>query len=237
MLSGKHTRLAIAMILLVVGFFWIRRTSIEPSRVNLYITAVIGAVTAIYALFTYEILLQNQSMAQAAVDSTRLTEQSLRFSYSENLIYQTLNTKDPTFKLRTDTVPIDNADYRRALSEESGEQQKEFIFAVVKNVGRGAATSLSIEAQYRITDSSNVNREYSVTRKALVQILEPDKAVALCIFFSKVPTRDDQALLTSATITTSNFYRDALKQPAQQTKVDPATHKTESEPACVIQLG
>lgn len=234
---GRAARLALAAVLLAAGFFWIHLTSVEPTGVNLYITAIIGSITTVYALFTYEILLQNQSMAKAAADSTGLMERSLRFSYTQNLLYRTLNTKDPRFQSTVDIEPVDNPDYRRALAEQGNEQQQtEFVFAIVKNVGRGAATDLKIEAQYRITDSSSANKEYSVTKKASVQILEPNKAVALCIFFSKVPTRDDQVALISAMITTSNYYRDALNEPAQLIKIGPNDHHVDCEQTCVVQL-
>jgi hypothetical protein len=237
MTRGRSIRLAAVSVLLLVGFFWIHRTTVEADRVSLYVTAIIGAITTVYALFTYEILLQNQAMAKAAVDSTRLTEQSLRFSYTQNLLYRTLNTKDPSFQSDPDITPVDNADYRRALAEQGNEdQQTEFVFAIVKNVGRGAATALNIEAQYQITDSSNVNKEYSVTRRATVQILQPGKAAALCIFFSKVPTRDDEVKLISATITTSNFYRDALNEPPQRLKIDASNHQVDCEQKCIIKL-
>jgi hypothetical protein len=227
---GRSSRLAVVITLLGVGFLWIHRTAIEPARVSLYVTAIIGAVTTIYALFTYEILLQNQAMVQA-------TERSVRFSYTQNLLYRTVNTKDPRFQSAPDVTPVDNEDYRRALAEQGNEQQQtEFVFAIVKNVGRGAATGLVVEAQYKITDSSNVNKEYSVTKRASVQILEPDRASAICIFFSKVPTRDDRVVLVSATITTSNFYRDALNEPAQKIRIDPRNHHADCEQACVVQV-
>jgi hypothetical protein len=231
-------RLTVVAAFLTFGFFWVRRSSVEPAQVSLYVTAVIGAVTTVYALFTYEILLQNQAMAKAAVDSTALTERSLRFSYTENLTFRTVNTKDPLFpKSSYRVTPVDNEDFRRAVDERSGEgQQGEFVFAVVRNVGRGAATDLLIEAEYRVTDSSNINKNVSVTKQAIVQILEPDCAIALCIFVSKVPTRDDKVELVWAATTSSNFYRDALKEHAQKIAVDPDSHHTECEPTCILRL-
>jgi|SRR5882672_10335170 len=234
----RLVRLAVVAVFLTFGFLWIRQTSIQPAQVSLYVTAVIGAVTAVYALFTFEILLQNQAMAKAAVDSTALTEKSLRFSYTENLTYRTVNTKEPLFRKSSHRVaPVDNEDYRRAVDEQSSEgQQSEFVFAVVRNVGRGAATNLAIEAQYRVTDSSSVNKDITVTKQAVVQILEPDSAVALCIFVSRVPTRDDKVDLVWATMTTSNFYRDALNELPQKIVLDPDSHHTDCEPTCIVRL-
>lgn len=204
---GRFTRLAIVAAILVAGFYWIHRTSLDATRVNLYVAAVIGAVTIVYALLTYEMLLQNQAMAQAAVDATKLTERGLRFSYTQNLVYRTLNTKDPFFRSTPGITAVDNADYRRAIAnyDDAQAQQTEFVFAVVKNVGRGAATNLNMEAEYDITDSSSVAKEYSVAKNASVQILEPDMGVALCIFFSKIPTRDDRVSLVSAIIYDQQF--------------------------------
>jgi|SRR5271170_702857 len=97
MAQARITRMLIVVILLAGALIWVSRTDVKPERVTLFITAVIGAVTAVYALFTYEILLENQMMARAASDSSTLMERSLRFSHTANLLYQTINTKDPTF--------------------------------------------------------------------------------------------------------------------------------------------
>jgi hypothetical protein len=76
---GRKERLGLVISFLALAFVWLYRTKIDPGRVSLFITAVIGAVTTIYALFTFEILLQNQDMAKAAVDSSRFMERGLRF--------------------------------------------------------------------------------------------------------------------------------------------------------------
>src|SRR5450759_1965294 len=235
---GRRMLLALVTIFLAVALVCVWRTKVDPSRVSLFITAVIGAVTTIYALFTYEILLQNQAMARAAMDSSTLMERSLRFSHTPNLLYQTINTKDPTFPAKAGFItPIDNDDYKRALTEfGGGGQQKEFVFAVVQNKGQGAATNLNIDAVYNITDSSNPNRDTSVTKQTSVQILESGTAVALCIFISKVPTADDRVALVSARLTTSDFYRDAIKEPVQQIDVDIHRHHVELESGCVVRV-
>jgi hypothetical protein len=237
MSAGRTARLLAVLAVLVAGGVWVHRTPIEPNRVNLWVGALIGAVTTVYALFTFEILLQNQSMAKAAVASVDLAERSLRFSYSSNLQYKTFNTKDPTFGSRDDIAPIDTEYYRKALAEPVGEQQqKEFVFAIIRNVGRGPATNLKVVAVYNVTDSSSAAKEYSLTRQADVQILEPARAVALCIFFSKVPTRDDQVKLDSAKMSTSDIYRDALGERPLEITVDRSSHHSESEAGCAVQL-
>ncbi len=238
MSSGRKWRLSLVTILLAVALVCVWRTKVDPGRVSLFVTAVIGAVTTIYALFTYEMLLQNQEMAKAAVDSSTLMERSLRFSHTPNLLYETINTKDPTFSAKTGVLtPIDNDDFKRALTEfSSGGQQTEFVFAVVQNKGQGSATNLNIVAVYNITDSSSPNREASVTKQASVQILEAGKAVALCIFISKVPTADDRVALVSAHLTTSDFYRDAINEPMQRIDVDVRRHQVELETGCVVQV-
>lgn len=235
---ARIARLALVVIALGMALFWVWRTKVDPGRVSLFVAAVIGAVTTIYVLVTYEILLQNQRMAKAAVDSATHMERSVRFSHTPNLLYETINTKDPIFTTKADSfTAINNDDYKRALTEfSSGGQQKEFVFAVVKNRGQGAATNLTIEAVYQITDSSSPNREASVTKQSSVQILEPGKAVALCIFISKVPTADDRVALVSARMMTSDFYRDALNEPAQQVSVDISKHRVEIEAGCVVRV-
>jgi hypothetical protein len=201
------------------------------------VTAVICAVTAVYALITYEILVQNQAMAKAATDSTRVMQQTLRFSYAPNLLYRTINRKDPIFKSSERLTPIDNEDYQTALSEHGeGKQQKEFVFAIVQNVGRGAATNLKIGASYDIRNSSNPTKNYSVKKVASVQLLEPGCAVALCICVYKVPSSGDRVQIVSAHLTTSDFYLDALKEPAQTIQVAPNNHHFESEKGSVVQL-
>lgn len=236
MARARIGRMALVLLLLAIALFWVWQTKVEPSRASLFVTAVIGAVTTIYVLVTYEILLQNQRMAKAAVDSSTLMEQSFRFSHAPNLVFRTINTKDPAIR-RDSLNPIENDDYRRAVAEfASSGQQKEFVFAVVHNKGQGAATNLNVEAVYRITDSSNPNRETSVTKLASVQILEPGKGVALCIFISKVPTADDRVVLVSARLTTSDFYRDAINEPPQQIDIDISKHHVELESGCVVRV-
>jgi hypothetical protein len=234
---GTVIRLLLLVALLVAGIVFIWRTPIEPSRVTLLVTAVICAVTAIYAGITYEIFLQNQAMSQATTESAKVMERSLRFSYAANLLYRTLNTKDPTLATRVGFIPVDNDDYKRAMREygEAG-QQKEFVFAVVQNVGRGLATNVSVDARYNITDTNNANSTYLMTKQAAAQILEPGKAIALCIYVSRVPTADDRVEIISATITASDSYRDALSELPNTTTIEPRNHQRESDQGCLIHI-
>lgn len=234
---ARGLRLAVVLILLVIAVRWVWLTKVDAARASLFVAAVIGAVTTIYVLVTYEILLENQVMAKATKDSSLFMERSVRFSHSPNLIYQTISTKDPTFS-SSSVSPIPNTDYNRALTEfNSGREQKEFVFAVVNNKGQGAATNLNIAAVYQITDSSSPNRESTVTKHASIQILEAGKGVALCIFISKVPTSDDRVNLVSAHLTTSDFYRDAINEPAQQIDIDTAKHHVEIVEGGVVHVG
>jgi hypothetical protein len=236
MSRARGMRLTLVMILLVVALVWVWRTKIDSARISLVVTAVIGAVTAIYALLTYEILIENQVMAKATSDSSAIMERSLRFSHSPSLIYETVNTTDPTFG-GSALIPIDNEDYKRAIATFRGSsERKEFVFAVIKNKGQGAATNLNVETVYKITDSSNLNRESSVTKQASVQILEPKRGVALCIFISKVPTADDEVALVSARLTVSDFYRDAIDEPAQEIDIDISKHHVDLESGCVVRV-
>jgi hypothetical protein len=237
MSGGTIFRFVVVVILLGAGLIWVWHTPLDASRAVLLVTAVIGGVTAIYALITYEILLRNSEMSKAARDSAALMERSLRFEYAPNLLYQTISTRDPKFQAKKGIVPIDDDAYRRAMREYAeGQQQTEFVFSIVRNIGRGAATNVVIDAVYRVTDSSNANREISVQRQAPVQIISSDQAVALFIFVSKVPTGDDKVELISASVTASDYYRDALREPAKKFDVDPNTHRPESDPTCVIQM-
>jgi hypothetical protein len=233
----RAIRLTIVLLLLIVALVWVSRTPVATDRVNLFITAVIGAVTTVYALFTFEILLQNQQMAKAALKSTSLMEQSLRFAHAANLLYGTITVKDPTFKSNGDQItPIENDDYKRAISESNSGNQAEFVFAVVKNKGQGSATNLTIEATYSIIDSSSINREATVAKHASVQVLEPKKSVALCIFISKIPTADDSVSLISAQVTAGDFYRDSVGDPPMRIETNPRNHHVDRAADCVIRL-
>lgn len=237
MSRARVIRMLITLVMLAIAMRWVWHTDAKPERITLFITAVIGALTTIYALFTYEILIQNQTMAKAAVESSTSMERSLRFSHTPNLLYKTMSTKDPTFESAENIIPIENDDYKRAITEFTvGGGQKEFVFAVVNNKGQGAATNLGIEAVYAITDSSNPNRETSVTKRASVQILEPNSGVALCIFISSVPTADDRVVLTSALLDSGDFYRDAVMEPAQRIAISPEKHEIVQALDCVMRL-
>jgi hypothetical protein len=235
---ARVVRMLVTIALLALALVWVWRTNILPERVSMFVTAVIGAVTAVYALFTYEILLQNQAMAQAALDSSVLMERSLRFSHTAKLLYETIITKDPTRAgLHGSITPIENDDYRRALAEFNREgEQKEFVFAVLNNKGQGAATNITLDATYQIVDSSNPNRESTISKHASIPLLEPNKGVALCIFISKVPTSDDRVSLLSAHMVAGDFYRDAIDEPAQEIDIDPRSHQTQHAADCVVRL-
>lgn len=237
MTIGRAVRLGVVAILLVLALHWVWKTNIQPGRASLFVTAVIGAVTAVYALLTYEILLENQAMAKATKESSSLMERSLRFAHSPNLLYETINVTDPNFQPTASVVPVENDDYARALAtyKASGDR-KEFVFAVIKNKGQGAATNLNIEAEYYIIDSSSANREATVAKQASIQVLEPGQGVALCIFISKVPTPGDQVSLRSATLTSSDFYRDAINEAPQTIRIDTKKHHIDLEAGCVVRV-
>lgn len=226
------TRIGIAVVVLALGvglrFVWTAK--LDPSRATLVIAAVVCAVTAIYALLTYE-------MASSTTQSTTIMERSLRFSYAANLLFRTLNTKDPTFKDKAGLRPIDSEEYRRAIREYvEGQSQTEFVFVVVQNLGRGAATNVAVDVRYEVVDGSSANKRYSVERRASEQILRPDEAVALFVFVSKVPTSDDRVKLISARISASDYYRDAVGERPHNLEVNWETHHTESDTGCVIKV-
>ena len=242
--SRRSIRMLVTALFLAAGLVCVVELHQKPERISLFITAVIGAVTIVYSLFTYEILLENQAMAasndamaKAALQSSSLMEKSLRFSHAANLVFETQNVKDPTFQSDDSTVPIQSPDYRRALAEFNvTEEQKEFVFAVIKNAGQGSATNLQINVAYNVTDSSNPNRESTVTKNGSLQILEPNKSAALFVFISKVPTQGDRVALASATVRASDFYRDAIGEAPQQIKIEPSNHHVGQAADCVVQI-
>ncbi|HEY4934880.1 MAG TPA: hypothetical protein VII23_25200 [Terriglobales bacterium] len=236
---SRGTLAGVVIVVIVVGagvvYGWKLRP--DPSQATLFVTVVMCGITAIYALLTFGILHENKSMAQASVDSTTLMERSLRFSYAPHLLYSTLSTKDAKLQAIKGVTPIDNADYQTALKQDfEGQQQAEFVFAIISNEGSGSATNLNVDAEYMIWDSSNPNKNYTVKKVTSIQFLESKKSVALCIFVSKVPTADDRVELTSATLTASDIYRDALGESPQKKNIRPSEHHTTSEPGCVVQM-
>jgi hypothetical protein len=237
MALGTMARLIGTLILLVAGFVYVWRNNPDPVRVNFFLTAAICAATVIYALLTLEILIQNQSMAKAAADSAASMERGLRFSYAANLLYRTFSTKDPRLMNREDCAAIKNDDYISAARDYSPEQaQTEFVFCEVRNVGRGAATNLTITAEYSVHDASNPAKNFTVKREASIQLLEPNKSAALLICHLSIPTAGDFAKLVSASMKASDFYSDALHEPPLTLKVGPEDHSCEPEAGCTVRL-
>jgi hypothetical protein len=237
MSRGTILRASLVFALLALGIVYLLRSHMDETHATLLVTCVIGAVTTVYALFTFEILLQNRLMARATADSVKVMERSLRFSYAPNLLFRTLSTKDPSLEAYNATAAIENDDYKRALQEyKGGEQHMEFVFAVIQNVGAGPATNMSVSARYNIRDTNNPNQSYSVTKQAFVQLIEPNKAVGLCIYMSKVPTTDDLVQLESAEITSSDFYRDALGEGPQLKTVSQKDHHADPEAGCIVKI-
>jgi hypothetical protein len=235
---ARGVRMLLALVLICFGLWLVCRTDAKPERVALIVTAVIGAVTTVYALFTYEILVENQKTAKAALDSSAVMERSLRFSQTPNLVYSTVNTKDPTFKsLGGSITPVENEDYKIALGEVvEGAEQREFVFAMVRNVGQGSAKNIRVQAVYEITDHSNLTRVATVTKTASVGLIEPKDGVALCIFISKVPTPGDGVRFISASLELTDFYREALGEKPHVVHIRPEQHNIEPSANRVVLL-
>lgn len=238
MRRGQIIRLLTLSSILVAGLIWTAVTKIKPERASLLVTAVIGCLTAIYALLTYEILKQNQTMAEAALESAKLTERGLRFSYSSNLILTTVSTRTTQVEeIRSGISAVKNEDYDRAIAIPVGPaEQPEFVFAIVENKGRGVATNVVLEAEYRVVDSSNPNRESVLTKRANVSVVEPNSGIALCVFMAKTPTPADTVVLLKAQITGSDFYRDAIGETAQTTKIEASSHNVVQGEDCIVVL-
>src|SRR6266481_5111828 len=176
----------------------------------------VAALTAVYAVLTFEIVLQNQKMTKAASESANVMERSLRFSYTPNLIFVTLVTKDPTLISEHNFMPFKNEDYLRACKDlPPAEQTTEFVFAVVRNVGKGPATKVLLKAQYDVKEKTNPNYNFMVKREASAALLKPDNAIALIIHVARSPSAEDGVQLISASLSCGDFYRDALGEIAQ----------------------
>lgn len=229
----RHTLLALLLLVILLVAIWL--LPLSESQSNKLISIVVVAVTGVYALLTYEILVQNRAMATAATETTKISERSLRLSYEPKLHFYTLVTKDPKLSKVSGCRPSPTEDYERALREyvASG-QQTEFVFAVVRNIGRGIATSLELTANYDVRDTANPNANYRVTKQAAIQYLEADRAVALLVYISKVPTADDRVQLVLARISASDFYREAQGEPPREDLFDPRHHVVDRDSECLL---
>jgi len=238
MTIARWLRMFILCVALAFALAWAWRTNLRPDRATLLITAVIGAVTAVYALFTYEILLENQTMANAALESAKLTERSLRFSHSGNLTFATRSTRVAQIETElTNVYPIKNKDFERAVAMAAeGGEQTEFVYAIIENKGKGAATNVRVEAEYKILDSSNPNGESVLLKHAVIPLIEPSLGIALCVFMAKTPTPNDSVSLIKAKITSSDFYREAISEPVLVNIVLPERHHTDQASSGVIRL-
>ena len=235
--DSLHKQTIIVGLLVTAFLVYLWFAPIEDTKANRLLTILVAAVTAIYALTTYEILLQNRAMARSAAESARIMEQQLRFSGSANLFFSTLNTKEPALREKG-YEPFRDDEYRNeALREHAPrEQQREYVFAVVRNVGPGTATTVAIDATYRVRDTANPNRTYTRTRVANIQILESNKAIAVFVYVARAPTHDDEVQLVRATVRASDLYRDALGIAAVEKVITPENHEVEIDPECVLRV-
>lgn len=236
---GRPTivRMVGLVVLLAAAFYLTTKIAAsDATKATLFLTAVIAAVTAVYALLTYEILIQNQAMARAAIESSRVMEQSLRFSFSPSILMQTLLTKNPKLTDREVTAHK-NLDYDRFLREHVGsETQTEFVFTTVRNVGRGAATKVKLSVTFRIRDTANPNQTYTVTKEMQLPLLESGQAVAVPVYLSRTPTADDHVELVVARITYGDFYRDALGETPIELEVVRESHSVERDNECILKV-
>jgi len=210
-------RLLLVLCILVTIFVYVWGHQADATRATLLVTMVIAALTAVYAVLTFEIVLQNQKMTEAASESASFMERSLRFSYAPNLIFVTLVTKDPTLASESNFTPYKNEDYSRACKDlPEGEHGTEFVFAVVRNVGKGPATKVQVKAQYDVKEKTNPNYNFTVTREASAALVEPNSAIALIIHVARSPSDGDHAQLILANLSCGDYYRDALGEPPQE---------------------
>jgi hypothetical protein len=238
MSRGTVLRQIFTLLIILAIFASALRLKLDPNRTALVLTAAICAATIIYVSLTFEILLQNRSMAKAASESAVLMERGLRFSHAANLHYQTIITRDPRLQNRKGCTPVENEEYRNAmrLIQGNAQQQMEFVFCIVKNVGHGAATNIKIITEYRVKDTSNAIAQVNVPKVADVQLLEPDKSIALLVYLFKVPTTDDKAEIVQATLTSSDAYRDAIREQPVTITIKAQDHHSDLEAGCVARL-
>ncbi|MGB8989341.1 MAG: hypothetical protein WCC37_22275, partial [Candidatus Sulfotelmatobacter sp.] len=156
--------LAIGVVVAIV-FRHIWKSQPDPGHATLLLTMVSVGLTAVYVILTFEIVLQNQKMTRAAFETAGVMERSLRLSYSPSITFTTQLTKDPTLgSLGSSCIPYRNEDFERAIGEFPGTgETMEFVFAIVRNVGKGTATKVQLSAQYEVQEQANPNLRYRVT--------------------------------------------------------------------------
>jgi len=209
-------RVAAVGVILAIVFRYIWKAQVDAGHATLFLTMVSVGLTAVYVMLTFEIVLQNQKMTRATFESAGVMERSLRLSYSPNIAFATHITKNPALvELGYSCIPHRNEDYDRALRELPGAgQAMEFVFAVIRNVGRGTATRVQLSAIYEVQEQANPNFRYRVTKQANIPLLEPNQALALTIHICRSPSVGDGVKLESAEVTFGDFYRDALGEAA-----------------------
>lgn len=237
MLGWRFLR-AGAVLAVISGLVYLSLyADIEYRRATLLLTAIIAGVTIVYALITYEILVMNERTAGAAKASASAMEQSLRFSNTANLVFLTQSTKDPLFTEKPEVVVLRNEDYERALEEhQKGVGEKEYVFAMLENIGRGPATTLEFEVTYKVNESQNPNNTYELKRKGRAPVLGAGKTLAVVVYVSQSPDPQDHVALEAAEYKASDLYRDALSEPRVTKSVKPSGHTVEKGAHCVIAL-
>lgn len=203
--------IGVAIVLaLVLRYIW--RSQLDSGHSTLLLTMVSVGLTAVYVVLTFEIVLQNQKMTRATFESAGVMERSLRLSYSPNMAFATHITRNPKLgDLGYPCVAHRNEDYERALREQpDAGQAMEFVFAIIRNVGRGTATKVQLTTAYEVQEQANPNFTYKVTKRANIPLLEPNQALALTIHICRSPSAGDGIKLESADVSFGDFYRDAL---------------------------
>jgi hypothetical protein len=236
MKSPRTIRMVALLSLLSAGGIWALKSHLDVNHISATASAISALVTVVYALLTYEILLENQIMAKAALTSASYAERSVRFAHSSNIVYTTFSTKTPDIHLSHPSLRIiENEDYRRAMDLQE-QEQAEFVFAAVENKGPSVATRVAFEANYLITDSGALMKDALTKKSASVPLIDPQSGVALCIFISRVPTPDDGVRLSSARIMFSDFYRDAVGEESKVEEIRADNHQAWRTPGGVLNI-
>lgn len=237
-MNSKATTLRVIVIGLALAFVlhYIWKSQLDPSHTSLLLTMVSVALTAVYVVLTFEIVLQNQKMTHAAFESAGVMERSLRLSYSPSIALVTCVTKYPELaELEFHCSPIKNDDYDRAIKEHpAGDRSMEFVFAIIRNVGTGKATKLQMSVRYEVQEQANPNLKYSVAKEASIPLLESGQALALIIHICRTPSAGDGVKLQSASIQWGDFYRDALLEAAQVQEFTAANSSTSKDRECTL---
>ena len=204
----------ISGILIVVALVIIASISvigiIKYERIEKINAIALVLITTSYAIFTLFSWME-------ARKTSEIMKETLKFSNMANINFFSIITDNPNISSNIEITD----EYKNAKKNyESSPTDNEFVFAVIKNTGRGVAEDISLKAKYCIEELNKGPRE--VTREIVLNILEPQISYAVLIncYNSIVP--NDSIKFISAQIEYSDLYKKANREKPSLKTITPS---------------